>query len=408
MKQRIIVGILVLAGIGLIAAYIARNTYWEETYVPAPLRGEAATNPFYAAQKFAEALGATTEWQRTLGTLPDDAVLVLSRWYWDAIETRRQTIERWVENGGRLVVDGSLIANKNTFARWSGVARERFDEESDEESTEQQRYEEEPLEEDQSILPMLRSSKGGLCTQLAAVDADGIERVDGKSLDVCTLDESSFLDTDRAVLWGYADDKGLQAVRVAVGRGTVTVMSMTPFDNRDLADVDHGKLFVEATNLRRGDHVIFLTEYEHMPLLVLMWLYGAPVIVLAALAIATFLWRGSVRFGPLAAPQEKARRSLAEQIRGTGQFTVRLGGGKALHAATVRALHEAASRRIARYASLSDEQRIEAIAQVADIAPRALQEALAPGTPRRKGELAHAIVLLERTRRTLARGHTRS
>ena len=41
-----------------LVVWIARNTYWVDMKVPMPPKGEALTNPFYAAQRFAEALGA--------------------------------------------------------------------------------------------------------------------------------------------------------------------------------------------------------------------------------------------------------------------------------------------------------------------------------------------------------------
>src|SRR5204862_5658039 len=106
-KRRVIVGI-VAVGVVLLAVWIARHTYWGEITVPMPWRGEAARNPVYAAQRFAEALGAGT--QRTEGLeLPGtDAVIVVRAWSWDVSNTRRERLEQWVEGGGRLVVDRSL------------------------------------------------------------------------------------------------------------------------------------------------------------------------------------------------------------------------------------------------------------------------------------------------------------
>jgi hypothetical protein len=176
---------------------------------------------------------------------------------------------------------------------------------------------------------------------------------------------------------------------------------MTPFGNRDLAEIDHGKLLVGATQLHRGDRIIFLSEHEHTSLLGLMWLHGAPVIVLGLIALAALLWRGGVRFGPLAAATDMARRSLAEQIRGTGQFTVRLGGGKALHAAAVRALHEAARRRIAHYESMSHADRVGAIAHRAGIDSETLAAAINHSGARRPSDLAHTVALLESARRKI-------
>ena len=72
----------------------------------------------------------------------------------------------------------------------------------------------------------------------------------------------------------------------------------------------------------------FLSEEEHSSILALMWYLGWPVVLLALALIALALWRNSVRFGPLVAVPEQARRSLAEQIRGTGLFVIRFGGGR--------------------------------------------------------------------------------
>jgi len=74
-----------------------------------------------------------------------------------------------------------------------------------------------------------------------------------------------------------------------------------------------------------------------------IWLFGKPLVVLTLLLIGLLLWRDSVRLGPLAAAPTRARRSLAEQIRGTGQFALRYGGGEALHAASARARRRAVS-----------------------------------------------------------------
>jgi hypothetical protein len=193
----------------------------------------------------------------------------------------------------------------------------------------------------------------------------------------------------------------LQAVRIRVGRGSVTSINADPFGNRDLTEIDHGQLFVSATQLRRGDRVIFISERDHPSLLRLIWMYGAPVVVLFFIMVAALLWRGSVRFGPLSAATETARRSIAEQIRGTGQFTIRLGGGKALHAASVRALHEAANRRLAGYASSAHPERIAAIARATGIDTETLEHAINHGGARRTADLAHTIATLEAARRKI-------
>ena len=117
---------LLLAGLTLfvllLVGWIFANTTWEPTEVPAPRRGEARTNPFYTAQRFAETLGARTDWRHTLGDTPADAVIVASSFHWDLIPSRQRVLERWVENGGRLVVDNRFIATR-AFLDWAGIQR---------------------------------------------------------------------------------------------------------------------------------------------------------------------------------------------------------------------------------------------------------------------------------------------
>ncbi len=62
----------------------------------------------------------------------------------------------------------------------------------------------------------------------------------------------------------------------------------------------------------------------------------------------------------------RIRRGVRSRSRfaAPGLFVVRFGGGKALHAAAVRALNEAAARRIGAYWRLSANERIEAIAKL--------------------------------------------
>jgi hypothetical protein len=158
---------------------------------------------------------------------------------------------------------------------------------------------------------------------------------------------------------------------------------------------------VAALQLRKNDEVHFLSEDEHPSMLTLMWVLGWPVVLLALALIALALWRNSVRFGPLTAEPEKARRSLAEQIRGTGLFVIRFGGGKALHAAAVRALNEAAARRIGAYSRLSASERIEAVAKLTGADAAALGPAVHHGGARRAHELRQAVALIESVRRRL-------
>jgi hypothetical protein len=120
------------------------------------------------------------------------------------------------------------------------------------------------------------------------------------------------------------------------------------------------------------------------------------------------LWRGGIRIGPLAAPTPTARRSLAEQIRGTGAFVVRHGGAESLHAACVRALDEAGLRRVPGYPGLPVKERMAALARMTGFEPNALADAIYHSRMRRPHELPGTIALLETARRRMLTGEPRS
>src|SRR5688572_28229623 len=95
-----------------VGTWISNRTEWVEYTMPMPAKGEAARNPFYASQRFAEKLGADTSWDRIFVEPSTDAVIVLSTWQWSLSANRRLALQRWVENGGRLIVDRGI---------WGGV-----------------------------------------------------------------------------------------------------------------------------------------------------------------------------------------------------------------------------------------------------------------------------------------------
>jgi len=375
--------VLVLCAVGvlLIAVWIAGNTEWGEVEIPTRLRGDAASNPFYAAQKLVETLGAMSERREFLGDTPSDAVVVLSTWSWDIDGARREEFERWVEAGGRLVVDAALISGSDAFEEWSGIARERE-------------------EEDPDADLLQRPKTVEHCVPLDEVGSEIDEALLAR-YSACDFDHESWFETSVQLLWGLRGEAGLLAARVAVGQGRVTAINGVPFLYRDLFEGDHGELLAAAADLRSGDHVVFMSEADVASLPELVWRYGAPVVALLLFWIALALWRGAMRFGPLVAPSESARRSLAEQVLGTGRFALRIGGGAALIAAARRALNEAAARRIVGYDRLAVAAQAQAVAKIASVDAGELTAALDSAQIARPIELRAKLALLEAARREL-------
>jgi hypothetical protein len=384
MKAGHIIATTVLVPIALLIIWIARNTYWDEVTVPMPMKGEARTNSMYAVQLLAKELGAAIHAQRRLDPMPDvDSVIYLSYWNWNLIPSRREQLQGWVEAGGRLVADRSLIGGEDELEAWTGIARSELPE------PEGDRQRSNNNDEDED------------CAELETETTENPSATQAVYY-ICGVDHGSRLTTRSPPAWILSDAYGMQAVRMKIGRGSFTLLNATAFENHELFKGDNAFLFVAATGIDRGARIHFLSEEKSRSLLELIWMHGAPVVVLSLGVIALALWRGSRRFGPPAGIPDPARRSLAEQIVGTGRFTLRFGGGRALHAAAVRALHETAQRRISGYGGMQGETRMTAIARNTGLDEPTLAEAINYAGPRRAGELRKVLTLLETARRRIS------
>lgn len=386
MKHRnLIIGGLVAIGAVALAAWVLNNTYWDEVALPSALRGEAKDDPFYAAKALVRELGGEVSEAKYFTAPSPRDVIFLSNWSWNLGEVRRRQLEQWVESGGRLVMDDTIWLRGEVFTAWSGVnfAAPRAGEQPD---TPGLPYEECRLlqRDGQRTLP-----------------EEGLRH----SYQVCDVDPDQVLTTQRRLPWQLRDDAGIRALRTIVGQGSVTLIVATPFHWRNVLRGDHAELFVAMTQLRRGDRVHFLAEDQHPSMFALTWQLGWPALVPALLALALLLWRTGTRFGPLVPVPAPVRRSLVEQIRGTGKFLVRRGGAAALHAASVRALETAARRSVPQFDDFKGSARIAAMAQAAGISADSLAPSLqVPASPR---SLLTALVQLEGTRRRILSPKTR-
>jgi hypothetical protein len=374
-KRTAIIALVGSTAVALLVYWVATNTEWMEAKLPMPLRGDARTNPFYAAQRLTAALRARATRDRLFTPPSPDAVIVLSAWNWNLSTARRDALQRWVESGGRLVLDRTLSGDDRDFERWSTISH---------------RYQKRagPADRDEETCRRFTEERDG-----APIDGSPAA---GYSL--CDVDWNLSLTSTQTPRWALRDASGVQALRVAVGRGSVTMVNADPFRYASLLSGDHGAVFAAAAQLRSGDEVHFLSEDDYPSLLSLVWEYGAPVVALSLALVALGLWRRAVRFGPLAAPEGLSRRSLREQIRGSGRFALRH-GGEALHAACLRALDEAAQRRIVGYTQLDARARTESLADLTGVGRVALAAAVDAASARRANDLLRAIALLETARR---------
>jgi hypothetical protein len=381
-QRRLVIGVIVPLALAA-GVWVASHLEWGEIDVPVPIRGEARTNPFYAAQQLARQLGASARSEHLFVAPSENGVMVLSGWRWALSPARSAAVERWVESGGRLVVDRT-VTDDAAFQRWSGIA---------------------PVERGAATRPRRTvrdvARPGSLC-RLVVSDVPG-----EAPWQICGSTRASALRSTRMPEWTLRDADGLQLVRVRIGRGSVTAVNAKPFTEFAVFEGNDAALMVVATELRVGDEVRFLTEGDAPSLLALAWQRGSPVVVLLGLIVAAWLWHAAARFGPLSEPEGGARRSLEDQIRGIGEFTRRCAAGDPLFGATQRALNETAGRRIPGYGRLAAEERATALSRATAMAPDRLVAAMQWRTVQAR-RLAEAVHVMETARRRLLDKQERS
>ena len=389
-RDRVTTWLFVAAAVGL-GTWIAFHTYWTQSTVWTPLRGEAVTNPYYSVERLVRALGVGTQRLSSLRTLPStgDALLITDL-QGDIARTRFDSLQRWVESGGRLVVTSNVVWLTPALQSWSGIAPAHQD----------------PVKPVKTSPPVAR--RAVLVNQFDweehcpsyAVQLHG--HATGESLQLCTPATVFGFVSKHVPEWALSNEHGLQLLRVTLGLGSVTVIA-SPYqlNPRAFLLADGARAFIDGAQLKRGDRLVIFAPHSAEPLLNMLWRLAAPAIVSFALAALLLIWRHLPPFGPKIPTPAAARRSLAEQLRANARFAWRTGNLKPLRAAVLRALERDAGARIPGYAALSVRQRAVALGSRAGIDATALHAAMteaAGGTP---GTQSAAITLLEQTRRAL-------
>lgn len=387
-------GFIALAVAGA-AFWLVRHTEWVETREPIPLTEELAADGTHVARAFLQSLGLAARTVEGLGSLPPaGATLVLTAHEWDLFAGTPERVQRWVEAGGHLVVDAGLVPYRDDKAwlpvRWPIDRDHEFDDDD--------------IERPRSRPDWCRvlQHRPGLATSWD--DANGF---------VACLRHASFLNLPPSgVLWALeSDELGLEALRVRVGAGRVTVFNgyfgfdaqgrrerLMNLSNRGLLEGDNAALFAALVDARPGGEVWIVTRLERAPLPLWLAQHAAPVLLLAAAALALVLWRAGTRFGPLAAPPPPVRRSLAAQVRGLADFLMRH-QPRALHAAALRALDDAATAQIPGWRRLNVHQRAAALARAAALPEARVAAALQPAD--NPAAWSDALALVETARRAL-------
>lgn len=380
-----VVSVLLVLALGV---WLMSVTEWVDTEKAMPARGEALTNPLYGTQALLRELGVQVVRQQSLERLPPrDGLLVLVSHHWDLFPERARQLRDWVEGGGHLVIPSSFVGQPS-FEDWLPVMAVDVPKTAPDPS---RAKEAQPEDWRCRLLTELHASPA----------ADG--RVGAHGFLVCGEHiHSQYQPSEGALspLWSAQGTRGVEALRMPVGQGSVTVLgAWALLDNQSLLKGDNALFAVTALQARVGTEVWFVAEETREPVWPWLWRHAWVAWGLWLWVLALALWRAAPRFGPLALPAGVHRRSIAEQVRGTGHFLLRHGAGP-LHAAQVRALAQAVVKHLRPRASDDTPQRMAMLAHAVGLDADALAQAHGR-LVRKPASMAADLELLETARRRL-------
>ena len=442
---------LVIAALLLAGGWIVHKTEWVEQEVDDPAKGAAATDRYYSLRAILKASGSTLETDGTLEKLPPtSATLVLDTTLWSLFPERDARLKAWVEAGGHLVVPTWQLGGKTL--RWVPIVRHAtppprrgasaaHDDDDDDDG--------DGDDEDGDAIPAPARAASGLvrgigrpaprgpCLEEYVESPQSVPAFEpGRRYHGCIYSTTLLANHGVEPTWRLLDGASTIALRVAVGRGHVTSLytwtmppsySETPqartpararttvvnvggasdmLDNRGLLQHDTALIVSAILDARPGRAVWIVEDEAGEPLAKWLWNHGRAPLLLGLAAVALAIWRLMVRFGPREAPAVQARRSMGEQVRGTGEF-IAASDPAALHSATRRAFDDAARARVEGYAALDDPERVELLAR--QLAPAfaldkaALLGALNAAPRANTTQWLAAIATIEEARRALMR-----
>lgn len=431
---RIVRWLLALAAL-LVVAFVVHKVRWEEVEVEDEAHGKAASDPYYSLRHVMQGAGATFEVRTSLDPLPPaGATLLLESDQWSIFPEREARLRAWVEAGGHLVllrphyyggddelhwVPLSSVEPRHRAEHHEQAASDAADDEDADDDDQddkdgkprqspQQAHQEQRRNEKVARILGVKLTRLRNCTVFTETSATTQPAFEpGRSFRGCTP-AGMLRPLDHAVpTWMLEGKAGTLAMRVPVGRGDVTgATPWLPFDNHELLEGDNALIAAAVLQAAPGRAVWVVEEESREPLLGWLWHEARTPFLLAIAAVALSLWRLMTRFGPREAVPPQARRSMGEQVRGTGQFIAGT-DARALHAATRKAFEDAARARVEAWAERDDADRIGALAQ--SLAPShsvdaaALLAALHIGSNATKQQILAATAVLEQGRRAIQR-----
>lgn len=380
-RQRILilalVALLVLAGL---AYWVALHVESYEQDVVEDISEKARRNPFLAMERFLVRLGhqagssSRTEVLDEPSGRHDGIMLEFTEEVFT--ETRTQKLIEWIEHGGHLVLVVSAAG-----------------------------WEEDGLPENELLERLdLRVPEG--TESDSAEDGDTVWQKAGT---LYAGKQTFTIDSGFSGAWIEDGSRTAEAWKVngvpAVLRYRLGAGRLTLVPDRDLWSNDR---------IGRHDHAAFLAAVFGAPrgkiwvlyhlkidnLLQIIWRHASFAVLALSLTLMLALWGLYNRFGPLAIPESRRRRSLGEHVQAMANFAWRYGRAVSLLATARAELRHRAEVRHPGFQYRTPADQYAWLAERIPTSPAAVRDALEMKTDR-PDAVVGAVILLQKLRNSL-------
>lgn len=372
--------LIVAALIGVVLSQLERRTIQIEVGAS----GDALRNPLLAAERFLArlAIPVTSESGRErLRRLPPAGDVLVVRHLGALANDRRRALDRWIRDGGRLVVTAQEARGGPTA---EGTVAD-------------------DLIADYGI--RLRVPEADWLAASASPDLPAEVLVEipgedpGRPLQVAFSGRVSLETLPELVLDGSISlDEQLLIVQLSLGDGFLTVLADDRFmTNAAIGQHDHA-LFTAQLLTPSPDGRVWLLYDREMPWLgALIWTAAPFAVVSGALCLMAWVWSLGALLGPLETVPSRARRNLMDHLDASGGFLWRQGAVEHLLAPTrrrVSALWQAPNQADRQADEAESTQALtRAIATAAGESPDAVAAALFARVPDTRAFVQNSALL---------------
>lgn len=320
--RTVLIWLLVIAVAGAGACWLLAN--FERRTEPNDIgfQGRARTDPWLAAIRVLEQMGMTVREIRSmpeLSTLPAAGVLWLPANRHGIAPPLRESVLQWVDSGGFLVIEAEDAHQPDPLLGALSVRRSFLNGQG-----EAQVHAADTNRKTELVLLAIPQPAPPVRVNLR------------RSLDIDAHDSGA----------GFIGSMASVALMLEHGNGRVLVLNDFGWMTRDeLRQHDHAEFLWRVAQLQAPAAEVIFFNNRSQPSLAGWLMTNAWACVAGAFALlAVWLWRASIRFGPVAPDATRERRRLLDHLRASGRFLWANGGAAQL----LEAAREGCLRRITR------------------------------------------------------------